>query len=492
VAVTWGVTVGALGTTLAVAQPAAAQALQLESCRLPGLSSPARCGTVSRPLDPARPDAGRIELRVAVLPAVARLKRPDPVLFIAGGPGQSAVELAGVASSLFVRLQRRRDVVLVDQRGTGGSRPLECPGDRRGLASRPLAEEFDRDARLAELAACRAAHQAAPATDLRMFTTALAVDDLEAVRQALGVAAWNVVGVSYGTRVGLELMRVHPHSVRRLVLDGVVAPDRSLPRAAAADARRALDAVWQACEADAACRQRHPALRAQWQALLGDLPRRVEVAHPKTGRLESFVLDRDALLGMVRSVLYAPALAAGLPHAVGEAAAGRLGALVGLAAAQDLGTGRGAVASAMHFSVVCSEDLPSGRAAAPAGEATADPGEFGDSLESLYQRVCADWPRGMVPEGFRRVGPAPAAVLALSGGADPVTPPASAERVVQALGPRARHIVVPQAGHGLLALPCLRDAVFRFVEAADDTAALAVEGGCADEVPRPLVFAPPR
>ncbi len=190
------------------------------------------------------------------------------------------------------------------------------------------------------------------------------------------------------------------------------------------------------------------------------------------------------LLAMVRTALYAPATASALPAALDEAAAGRFAALVGLSSALGPARGGAALAQGMHFSVVCAEDLPGGNAPPQAMD-------FGQGLAALYREVCAFWPRGEVDPAFRQVPPAGVPVLLLSGGIDPATPPRHAERVARALGAKSRHEVVPQAGHGLLALACMRDAAFRFVEAADDADALRVDAGCARNIPRPPVFVPP-
>jgi pimeloyl-ACP methyl ester carboxylesterase len=158
--------------------------------------------------------------------------------------------------------------------------------------------------------------------------------------------------------------------------------------------------------------------------------------------------------------------------------------LLGLGAA--LGGGRPmAMAEGMHFSVVCAEDMP--RLATTRDQPGAD---FGDMAVRLYRNVCEGWPRGSVPEAFYTLPPAPAATLVLSGGADPVTPPRHGERVTQALGAKARHVVVPQAGHGVMAIGCVRDALFRFVDAETDDEALKVDMECAARIPRPAVFAP--
>lgn len=453
----------------------------LAPCRLKGVEHEALCGSLSRPLDPAQEDGVRIELHFAVLPALARHKKPDPVFFVAGGPGQSAIGLAGPLSRMLARFGQRRDIVLVDQRGTGRSAPLDCGAE---AATLPLRELADPQRQVQRARDCLKKLQTLPHGDLRHYTTTLAMADLDAVRQALGAARINLVAASYGTRAALEYLRLYPRHVRRIVLDGVAPPDMALPEASAPDAQAAFDALLQACAQDAACQARHPELRQNWRELLDGLPRPVRVAHPLTGRDEDLLLTRDMLLAMVRTALYAPATASALPAALDEAAAGRFGPLVGLSSALGAARGADALAQGMHFTVVCAEDLPGDNASPPAAD-------FGQGLAALYREVCAFWPRGAVPAAFRQVPPASVPVLLLSGGIDPATPPRHAERVALALGKKARHEVVPQAGHGLLGLPCVRDAAFRFVDAADDADAQRVDAGCARDIPRPPVFVPP-
>lgn len=454
----------------------------LSPCRLSGVEHDALCGTLKRPLDPEQPGGAQIDLHYAVLPALARQRKPDPVVFFAGGPGQSAIELAGTVSRLLARVGNRRDVVLIDQRGTGRSAPLACDEPK---PTQPLADAVDLTRQAVRLRECRQRLQALPHGDLRHYTSWIAAQDADAVRQALGAAQVNLVGGSYGTRMVLEVMRQFPHSVRRAVMDGVAPPDMALPAAFSSDSQAALDALWAACAADPACAQRHPRLREDWRALLAALPRELTLRHPFTGADERLTLTRAMVLGLARAPLYAPALAAGLPHAVSEAARGRFEPLVGLASAL-AGSRSAMLAEGMHFSVICSEDLPRLDAATDAPGA-----DFANLFADQYRAHCADWPRGAVPPAFYALGPAPAATLVLSGGADPATPPRHGERVTQALGAKARHVVVPAAGHGTMALPCLRDALFRLIDAASDDEALAVDADCARTLPRPPAFVPP-
>ncbi len=466
-----------------------AQAAALNACRLPGVAQAALCGTLQRPLDPARPAGQQITLYYAVLPALARHKAADPVFFFAGGPGQSAIDLAGALAARHARLGQRRDLVFVDLRGTGRSAPLRCADDDERAVLRPLAEQADPALRLDRLRACRLALQALPHGDLRFFTTSIAVADVDAVRQALGAAQINLIGLSYGTRAALDLMRQFPATVRRAVLDGVAPPDMRLPEAAALDNGAALQALLDACAAEPACARRHPALRAQWSALLAGLPLDVQLPHPVSGQMQAVRLQRETVLGLLRAPLYSPALAAALPVVITEASAGRWAPLAALASAVGGRGGTGGIASGLHFSVICSEDL--GPAAPPLPAAASVAADFGDSFAQLYQAACADWPRGGVDPAFYTVPPARSPTWLMSGGLDPVTPPRHAQRMAQALGPLARHVVVPQAAHGVTGLACLRDAVARFISTDDAATALAGDADCAQAVPRPLAFVPP-
>ena len=475
-----------LSVVLAALAPlGAAQAAGLQPCRVDGLPHEVQCGTLERALDPARPEGPRFTLHYVVVPALARRKLPDPVFLLAGGPGQSAISLAAQVMPLFARLNNRRDIVFVDQRGTGRSAPLDCEQPREVA----LAEAADPAKQLQRLAQCREKLLRLPyvkrAADLGFFTTTLAMQDLDAVREALGAERINLVGASYGTRAALEYQRQFPASVRRSVLDGVAPPDMVLPVSAGTDAQAALDALFATCRSDAACTRQWPALRPQWDTLLASLPRAVTVADPLSGRPETVTLTRDLLLGAVRAPLYVPTLAAGLPAAIQAAAEGRFEPLAALAGVLSRRSGP-RLYTGMHFAVICSEDVP--RIAATASTPARD---FGAGLAPLYQQACADWPRGALPEAFYRIGPAITPVLLLSGGIDPATPPRHAKRVADALGAQARHVVAPNAGHGLLGSGCVPDLLYRFIDARDDADALTLDAACATAMPRPPVFVPP-
>lgn len=448
------------------------------------MPSELQCGSVRRLLDPAQPAGPTIEVHFLVVPAMARNKQPDAVLLLAGGPGQSAIEVAPAVISQLARLNNRRDLVFIDQRGTGRSAPLQCADESR----LPVQQSVNPVQQLERLRQCSESLSKLPYGDMRFFTTTLAMQDFEAVREQLGVSQWNLIGASYGTRAALEYQRQFPQKVRRTVIDGVAPSDMVLPVSFSADGQAALEAVFKACEADAkgptACGSQFPRLRQQWRDLLDGLPRQVSVNHPLTGKVESFDLERSALLRLIRAPLYAPALASALPAAIDAAANGNLSGLVGLSGA--LGNRKAnRLAMGMHFAVVCAEDAPG------IANAVETPGEdFGQFDAQMYQSVCAFWPRGQVPQAFYTIPAATSPVLVLSGGADPATPPRHGTRVARALGQKAQHIVVPQAGHGVMGAGCMRDVVYRFVVASKDEEALPQDAACATKVPRPGVFLP--
>ncbi len=470
----------ALAATAASAAPAATPT---QACRVEGVATELQCGSLLRPLDPARPAGTQITIHYLVVPAMARNKQADAVLMLAGGPGQSAIAIASLVLPRLARLNNRRDLVFIDQRGTGKSAPLLCADESK----LPMAQALDPAAQLQRIQQCQRDLAQLPHGDLRFYTTTLAMQDFEAVRQQVGVPQWNLIGASYGTRAALEYLRQFPAQVRRTVLDGVAPPDMVLPTSVSTDGQAALDASLAACEKDRpGCAQQFPQLRQDWAALLLSLPRSISVNHPLTGVPERFTLTRELLLRTVRTPLYAPALAAALPAALHAAAAtGRFEGLVGLSGA--LGSGKAVqLAMGMHFSVVCAEDMP--RIAA---QTSNPPGrDFGSGDLAMYAQVCKSWPQGEVPAAFYSIPPSTSPVLLLSGGADPVTPPRHGERVAQALGSQAQHIVVAEAGHGVMGVGCMRELVFRFIDAKQDSAALPQDASCAANIPRPPVFLP--
>ena len=424
----------------------------------------------------------RISLRVVVLPALSGDPLPDPVFFLAGGPGQAATELAEVIRVPFRRVNRARDLVFVDQRGTGASNPLTCelddvaPDD--ALLLDPMADELLRARATERLRACVAELDADP----RFYTTPIAMDDLDEVREALGYDAVNVWGGSYGTRAGLVYLRRHPGRVRTAILDGLAPVSMKLPLYMGIDAGRALDLLMADCAADAGCGSAYPDLETQLQTLLDTLaegPVRQTIDHPRTGRPTEVVVTRTALAANVRAPLYSPELAAVLPLAISQAAAGDYGPLAAMGASF---AGDASLNTGMFLSVICSEDVPAITAAER--ELAAADTFFGTTFLDSFTALCEAWPRGELPDGYRDPVRSDRPVLLLSGLLDPVTPPRWAESVGQTLT-NATAVTVPGVGHGTMGAGCVPDIMAEFIEQGS---AEGLDVACVDEIERPRFF----
>ncbi len=453
----------------------------LEPCRLKGIEREVRCGSVEVPENPDAPGGRRIKVHFAVQPAVARDKQPDPVFVFAGGPGQSARAVAGALQPLLAPLNARRDLVYVDQRGTGRSNPLAC---RPPEGAAPLAESLDTERQIAQLVDCVA--RLRREHDLAQYATWIAMRDVDAVRGALGYARVNLWGASYGTRAALEYLRQFPDRVRAAVLDGMAPSTMQLPASFAVDGERALAKLIDACAAEAACRARHPDLAASVDRLLAAAADgiAITVPHPLSGQPQEGRLDRGTLANLLRAPLYAPTLAAVLPYTLAQAAGGNYAPLVALSTAVG-GSVQENFAEGMHFAVICAEDMPRVDAAAAAAAAAT---RFGSGVLDMYRRICREVPVRPPPEDFFAAPAAKAPVLLLSGGVDPATPPRHAEAAAKAL-PNARHFVAPNLGHGVSMQGCAPELVQRFIRQGGFN---EIDGACLERLPPPRFFEPPR
>lgn len=458
--------------------------LALHSCHLAGVAQAAQCGKLIRPFDARSPAAGSFDLHIAVLPALALQKKPDPIVFVAGGPGQSAIELAGPISQMLNRLNQRRDIILVDQRGTGLSAPLQCPEDRLPRSDPSLLAPEDQ-ARAA-LSCLHALERSPHGRHLDHFSTEDAVGDLKAVTAALNVEPVNLVAASYGTRVALSFLANYPHAVRRTVLDGVVPPGAGVVDAAATDAQTALQSIFDNCAKAPECQRQFPDLATKWRAILDGLPKEVRIRDPRTGRQEPLYMTRAILTSLVHAPLYNAVLSSALPLAISRAADdGDFEALMGLGS-QGLGSGP-SLYSGMHFAVACVDDRA--RLADTRLDSAAARTDFGsDSLE-LYRRVCASWPQPAKPVAPRPTPPTSTPVLMLSGQLDPITPARHLAALEHDLGPLAKSLQLPNLGHGTLSNGCARAGVFSFVDTDAPAQALrAAEvdiASCSRSIPRP-------
>ena len=448
--------------------------IEFESCALSTVGAPAveaQCASFEVPEDHDQPDGRRISLAIAVVPS-SGLAAPDPVVMIAGGPGQAALESYPQVAEAFEDVLRRRDVVLVDARGTGGSHPLRCKDEDGGNA---FASEDESPGSMRDFAArCRDALSAD--SDLRRYATMDHVRDLDAVRKALGAPQLNLVGISYGTRVAQQYAKAFPESTRSLVLDGVAPNSMVLGQEHARNLEQALDAQFERCRAEPSCvdglgdpSQQLADVRATLEA--GGLAP-VRYRDPTSGEWLEDTPTFGHLASLLRMFSYQPAASATLPLLLHDASEGRYGPL--LAQSRMLGGSIGdMIAHGMQLSVMCTEDV---------ADMTIDPADadsvMGNAMVEMLQAQCEAWPTAARPEGFREPLAGDVPVLAISGEFDPVTPPRYGDEVVTHL-PRGRHLVAPGQGHNVIGTGCMPKLVAQFVEEAD---AEGLDAGCLERL----------
>ncbi len=435
----------------------------LEPCEVPAADGDrketARCGFYEVFEDRAAKSGRKIKLKIVVYPATGLEKAPDPLFYIPGGPGSSATEDAPYVAQEFSRIRVQRDLVFVDQRGTGGSNPLNCQLFDPSSLQSYLEAFFPLEA----VRKCRVQLEAK--ANLKLYTTPIAMDDLDDVRAALGYKQINISGGSYGTRATQVYVKRHPEHVRAIVLQGVSPTNQHMPRDFPQQTERALAGVIDECVADASCNAAFPNLRSEVKAVLAKLirgPVDVNVRHPQTGKMTAVKLSRDLAGEAVRYMLYQSGAASRMPLVIHLAASDNFVPLAEAALfyrQQIVASG----SNGMYLSVTCAEDLPWIKKGE--GERNGANTFLGDYRLRQQRHACNLWPRAELAKEYAEPTRANVPALILTGQWDPVTPPLYGDIAAKHL-PNGLHIVVPHGGHGfggLEGLDCINKLVADFV-----------------------------
>jgi len=467
-----------------------APAVQLTPCTIERGSSDALCG-VYRVYEDRGAGRGRtIALNVIILKAPEPTPGKEPLVSLFGGPGQgAATDGARGLSAQQASMWPDRDVILVDQRGTGLSNGLQCnlfaaqsdEGVRSAFGVVFGAEAFrECMGRLRERA------------DLGLYTTDLAMDDLDDLRDWLGHDRLVLSGGSNGTRAAQVYMRRHPERVVGAILDGIVPMDARSPLWYGHDAQRALDRLFEFYEAsEEASAEGAPDLRSDWASILrrtSQGPVTTEVINRATDEPVQIQYSKGDLAYTVRTMLYSPFTFVNLPWMVQEAAEGNFQALAQRYLDRELGFG--GFADGMYFSVFCSEDtyfIEDGEIE-PIVRGT----YLGTHLIDDYRAICDFWPKRPVDRSFHRPVASGIPVLAFSGFLDPSTPPDGAERALSRMT-NAVHVTLRGAGHGSFGLPgaapCVAGIRVAFLEHFDPS---SLDVTCIAELgPPPMVTSRP-
>jgi pimeloyl-ACP methyl ester carboxylesterase len=433
----------------------------------------AQCGTLSVAENPALPGGRRIALNIAWVPADEEADvLPDPVFMLAGGPGQAATDSYPQVAAAFRDVLKKRNVILVDQRGTGHSNPLACKDDAGTPDDADASADADAARRFAER--CRAL--LSKKADLRFYTTTDAIRDLDDVRKAIGAAQVNLVGISYGTRVAQQYAMRYPHSTRTIVLDSVAPNTLYLGNEFAGNLEAALDLQFGQCGKTPACAKALGNPRSRLDALMAKLrsdPPLVRYRDASSGEIREERLLPAHVAGLMRMYAYTPLASSLLPLQLNEAANGRYEGLMALS--KMLGSAMSEqMTFGMQLSVICSEDA-AGFKADPAAAGTL----LGNQFSEYLGAQCQAWPKGAMPADFHAPLATKVPALLMSGEFDPVTPPRYGDAVVKTLA-NGRHLLARGQGHNVIGAGCMPKLVAQFIDSAD---AKALDAKCLDTLP---------
>ena len=478
-----GQAIGVLGLLLSVlifttklqAQPPStsinnANVLELTSCHLKGIRLQVQCGTLQVPLDYEKPSGEKISIRFAILPAIDNSQSNPPMMFLAGGPGQAATELASTVRRSHRETLRTRDIILVDQRGTGGSAELKCDEFNQDNVYTSVSNELNE----ALINQCLAQIN----YDLAQFTTENAIRDFDAVRTALGLGKISVYGGSYGTRAALVYMRMFPDSLEAVVLDSV-GPIEVPIGLFGQSAARSFQLMLNDCAADTRCNQAYPNVGQEFVALKARLlqqPVNMSITHPRLGTPTAFILDVDKLIANLRLQLYSVQGRSMLPLVIHEAYQENYMPMAGLISQTDGGIG---VNGGLLMNIVCNEDYHLLTTEKLQNDANNDFG--GGASHLIFEKVCPIWPKYQPSANFHQPINANIPTLILSGNLDPVTPPSNGELAHQSL-PNSKHLIANTRSHIVVGQGCGGLLVAEFLV---NKVPSSVAGECLHEIPKP-------
>jgi pimeloyl-ACP methyl ester carboxylesterase len=428
----------------------------------------ALCGKYEVFEDRAARSGRRIRLNVIVLPALGSKRLADPIFVFVGGPGLGAATTLS-RGWLTDSVRADRDLVFVDQRGTGASNRFLCSfgsGVQAGFS-----ELFPPE----KVRACREALE--PQVDLRMYTTSIAMDDLDEVRVALGYERINLYGISYGAQAALQYLRQHGKRVRSATLKGVATPAAQQPLGFAVAAEHAMRALIRDCAADAVCHQAFPNFAADFATLLATLdkgPVTFELENAATKKTERVSMSRGVFVERLRLLLYDLESTSRVPLILTMAARGDW---VPFAMAGRAGVTGGV--TAMYLTVTCSETMARIREADIVRESRDT--FVGEYRTRTHMAACREWPRADVPAGYYEPVVSDVPVLMLSGELDAATPPKLGADALRTLK-NGRQILIPVASHGY-GQPCTHRLVTAFIAAGS---ARDLDASCVREIKRPV------
>ena len=443
-------------------ESASGSKLKLEDCHIDGIKEQVKCGVLQVPENYGLTDESatdekdaQIALKFAILPAADNSKNKEPLMFLAGGPGQAAVELAAHLYNTYREIRKTHDIILVDQRGTGKSHPLECEESDELNVYELVPEDFSAK----EVTDCLAQFTG----DLSQYNSENAIRDFDAVRVALGHEKIHVYGGSYGTRAALVYMRLFPESLKSVVLDSVgpiEVPIGTFGQSAA----RSFNLLLENCQNEAACNKAYPNLADEYAQVIQRLdasPVKLNIAHPRLGSQTYLALSSGKFISYLRMQLYSMQTRTLVPLAIHQAYLENYKPLIGMIARMEGGLG---MYLGLTFNIVCNEDMP--RITEQMFKADADNNFGSDNSHKAWLAACPLWPKYQPSDEFYQPVTANIPTLILSGNLDPVTPPSNGDKSAATI-PNSHHIVSKNNAHIVASTSCGVNIINEFLDTLD-------------------------
>ncbi|MFT5637014.1 MAG: pimeloyl-ACP methyl ester carboxylesterase [Cognaticolwellia sp.] len=451
-----------------IAEDRVKQQLTLESCHIKGIRQQVQCGTYVAPENYDKPDGAKIDINFVVLPAIDNSTEKLPLMFLAGGPGQAAAELSAQIYRGFSEIRKTRDLILIDQRGTGKSHPLQCEESLEVDPYTSLPEDFT----IADIEQCIAQLKG----DLSQYNSENAIRDFDAVRAVLGHQQVHIYGGSYGTRAGLVYMRMFPTSLKSVVLDSV-GPIEVPIGLFGKSVEQSFIKLIENCQNEESCATQYPELAKEFTAItnkLSQAPVTVEIAHPRLGTKTAFSISKDKFISSIQMQLYSMETRSLVPLLIHQAYLGNYMPLAGIIAQSESGMG---IYIGLHFNIVCNEDFPKISADMKAVDAD---NNFAKGMSLvMIGKACAAWPTYQPSADFYQTVTADIPTLIMSGELDPVTPASNGEKSHVNL-PNSHHIISKNNAHIVASTTCGIKIVNEFLEKQTPK---ELDESCIEEIP---------
>jgi len=444
------------------------QTLSLDACHVDNIKQQVQCGKLQVPENYQSPQGEKISINFVVLPAIDNSQNKEPLMFLAGGPGQAAASLAGGLYKAFNEIRKTRDLILVDQRGTGESHPLQCENE----LDRDIYQTLPEDFKAQDVKDCLAELKG----DLSQYNSENAIRDFDGVRAALGHEKIAIYGGSYGTRAGLVYMRMFPESLSTVVLDSV-GPIEVPIGLFGQSAARSFAMLLENCQKEESCQKAYPNLAQEFKQVTDSLekePVNITIPHPRLGTPTTLLVNKSKFVSTIFMQLYSTEGRALVPLIIHQASLGNFAPYTGLTAAGETGMN---MFIGLTFNIVCNEDIPKVTDAMFAHDAAND---FNGAVnQNVWKTACPLWPQYRPSDEFYQPVTADIPTLIISGELDPVTPPSNGDYSAKTI-PNNKHIVMKNSSHTPGVSGCAINIINEFLNEKNPN---DLDESCLDEIP---------